>query len=258
MKTGENNNSKEKKGALVKYNSSKEIDNIKKDGSPNFTNIGRYAVNGAVHYANAIIEHTSTYSEAIAIGLNGYDEENERILEIDVEYISLENYCIPKHIGKYIDLTFLYPNNLEKFPDKIDKSSLTEEEIEAKAKEYENEIETKLKKLNQVMQDDLKISVDSRVELVTGMIMAALGVEGKVAPLAISDLKGETDKKNNDGVVIINKIDSFLEERNLPQEKKEMIINDLPLLNISILLVDSLMFLMHGLIFQIVIKTMLS
>ena len=33
--------------------------------------------------------------------------------------------------------------------------------------------------------------------------------------------------KTNDGRIIINKIDSFLEERNLPQEKKEMIINDL-------------------------------
>lgn len=77
------------------------------------------------------------------------------------------------------------------------------------------------------MQDDLKISVGSRVQLVTGMIMASLGVEGKVAPLEIADLKGESGSKTNDGQVIISKIDSFLEERNLPQEKKAMIINDL-------------------------------
>jgi hypothetical protein len=77
------------------------------------------------------------------------------------------------------------------------------------------------------MQDDLRISVGSRVELVTGMIMAGLGVENKVAPLEIKELKGETGKKTNDGYTIINKIDSFLEERNLPDEKKAMIINDL-------------------------------
>lgn len=77
------------------------------------------------------------------------------------------------------------------------------------------------------MQDDLKISVGSRVELVTGLIMAGLGVDNKVSPLEINDLKGETGSKVNDGIVIINKIDSFLEERNLPQEKKHMIINDL-------------------------------
>lgn len=104
---------------------------------------------------------------------------------------------------------------------------MTDEEIERKAKEFENEIETKLKKLNQTMQDTLKISVGSRVELVAGMIMAGLGVDNKVAPLAIAELKGESGSKSNDGHMIINKIDSFLAERNLPQEKKAMIINDL-------------------------------
>lgn len=49
--------------------------------------------------------------------------------------------------------------------------------------------------------------------------MAGLGVDNKVSPLEINDLKGETGSKVNDGIVIINKIDSFLEERNLPQEK---------------------------------------
>lgn len=124
-------------------------------------------------------------------------------------------------------LYFLLSKNQEKFVEEIDKIGLTEEELEAKAKEFENEIEIKLKKLNQVMQDDLKISVGSRVELVTGMIMASLGVDGIVAPLEITDLKGESSNKSNDGTIIINKIDSFLEKRNLPQEKKEMIIYDL-------------------------------
>ena len=215
------------KGNLIKLNSDGEIDNKKKDGSPNYTNINKYAVNGAVHYANAIIKHTKSYKEVVAIGLNGYDEAGTRIYEIDAYYLSLDNYCIPKRIKAYSDLSFLLTKNQEKFVEEIDKIGLTEEELEAKAKEFENEIEIKLKKLNQVMQDDLKISVGSRVELVTGMIMASLGVEGKVAPLEITDLKGEGGSKTNDGRIIINKIDSFLEERNLPQEKKDMIINDL-------------------------------
>lgn len=215
------------KGSLIKLNSDGEIDNKKKDGTPNYTNINKYAVNGAVHYANAIIEHTNSYKEVVAIGLNGYDEAGSRIYEIDAYYVSLENYCIPKRIKAYTDLSFLLSKNQEKFVEEIDKIGLTEEELEAKAKEFENEIEIKLKKLNQVMQDDLKISVGSRVELVTGMIMASLGVDGKVAPLEITDLKGEGSNKSNDGTMIINKIDSFLEEKNLPQEKKEMIINDL-------------------------------
>lgn len=215
------------KGSLIKQNAEGEIDNKKKDGAPNYPNINKYAVNGAIHYANAIIEHTTSYKEVIAIGVNGYDEAGTRIYEIGAYYVSLDNYCIPKKIKAYSDLSFLLSKNQEKFIEEIDKIGLTEEELEAKAKEFENEIEIKLKKLNQVMQDDLKISVGSRVELVTGMIMASLGVEGTVAPLEIANLKGEGGNKTNDGRIIINKIDSFLEKRNLPQEKKEMIINDL-------------------------------
>lgn len=218
---------KGKKGDFIKLNSSGEIDNKTKDGSPHFNNINKYAVNGAIHYANAIIEHTESYKEVIAIGINGYYQSDKIKLELGVYYVSAENYFIAKKIDDYDDLTFLLPNNIDELIDKITNLNLTSEEIEKKSKEVENDIEIKLKNLNQVMQDDLKISVGSRVELVTGLIMAGLGVDNKVSPLEINDLKGETGSKVNDGIVIINKIDSFLEERNLPQEKKHMIINDL-------------------------------
>lgn len=218
---------KGKKGDFIKLNSSGEIENKTKDGSPHFSNINKYAVNGAIHYADAIIEHTESYKEVIAIGLNGYYQLDKIKLELGVYYVSAENYFIPKKIDDYDDLTFLLPNNIDELIDRINKLNLTPEEIEKKSKEVENDIEIKLKNLNQVMQDDLKISVGSRVELVTGLIMAGLGVDNKVSPLEINDLKGEIGSKVNDGTVIINKIDSFLEERNLPQEKKHMIINDL-------------------------------
>ncbi len=215
------------KGSFIKLNSQGEIENKKSDGTPNYVNINKYAVNGAIHYANAIIENTESYKDVIAIGLNGYYENKEMVKEIGVYYVSSTNYCIPKQIYSYTDLSFLLPENIDDFFNKISELNLTDEEIEMKSKEIENDIEIKLKKLNQTMQDDLKISVGSRVELVTGLIMAGLGVSNKVSPLEISDLKGETGSKTNDGITIINKIDSFLEERNLPQEKKQMIINDL-------------------------------
>ena len=95
------------KGSLIKLNSDGEIDNKKKDGTPNYTNINKYAINGAIHYANAIIEHTNSYKEVVAIGLNGYDEAGSRIYEIDAYYVSLENYCIPKRIKAYTDLPIM-------------------------------------------------------------------------------------------------------------------------------------------------------
>lgn len=216
------------KGNFIKLNANGEIDNVTKDNKPNYTNINKFAVNGAIHYANAVLDYTSSYDEVIAIGLNGYKNSDGTIqTEIGVYYISKSNYKIPKKIGEFSDFSFLYAENQDDLMEKIDRLNLTEEEIEAKAKEYENQIEEKLKSLNQKMQDDLQISVGSRVELVTGMIMAGLGVENKVSPLEITDLKGNNATKDNDGIVIINKISSFLEEKNLPGEKKAMIINDL-------------------------------
>lgn len=216
------------KGQLIKQNSNGEIENFTKDKSPHFSNIQKYAVNGAVHYSNAIIDNTESFKEVIAIGLNGYKQDDDNIkTELGVYYISSDNFCIPKLIGEYSDLTFLLNENIDSFITEINNINLSLEEIETKAKEYESVIELKLKNLNRIMQDTLKISVGSRVELISGMIMAGLGVESKVSPLDVLDLKGEEGSKSNDGYVIINKIDSFLEERNLPKEKKDMIINDL-------------------------------
>lgn len=215
------------KGDFIKVNSNNEIDNFTKDGSFNFNNISKYAVNGSIHYGNAILNETKSYNEVISIGVNGYEEQGSLTVEIGAYYISKDNYNIPKKIDDYGDLSFLLNENIDTLLKQIENINLTATEIEQKTKEYENDIEIKLKKLNQIMQDDLKISVGSRVELITGMIMAGLGVENKVAPLEINDLKGETGSKQNDGYVILNKISSFLDERNLPQEKKNMIVSDL-------------------------------
>ena len=214
-------------GDLVKFNKEGQIDNYNKNNEPKFSNISKYAVNGAIHYANAIIANTLSYKEVVAIGMNGFYAGSDIITEFGVYYVSADNYCIPKKIGEYSDLSFLYNENIDQFIDEIDSLSLSDEEIEQKSKEYENEIEDKLKTLNQTMQDDLQIGVGSRVELVAGMIMAGLGVENKVSPLETTDLKGETGKRTNDGKKIIDKISDFLSEKNLPDEKREMIVNDL-------------------------------
>ena len=160
--------------------------------------------------------------------MNGYKDVTKEITtEFGIYYVSKENFLLPKEIGKYSDLSFLRKDCLDALIEKIDSLNLSEEEKEKKTKDFENQIEVKLKALNQKMHDDLKISVGSRVQLVTGLIMAALGVTNKVSPLQLSDLKGDMGKNSNDGKIVINKISDFLSEKNIPSEKKELIINDL-------------------------------
>lgn len=220
---------KGKKDALIKRDNDSELpDNLTKKGEPNYTNIAKYAVNGAVHYANAILRNT-TYKEVIAIGVNGYEETvSGTVYEVSVWYISRQNLFIPKEVALYSDLSFLLPKHQKNLLDKIANIGLSDEEIEQQKSKLEDDIERKLKDLNQKMQDELQIVVNQRVQLVTGLIMAGLGVkEGdnyKVLPLQEEDLHGDTDEDNNDGAVIMRKIKSYLKNKNLPTEKIDMIV----------------------------------
>ena len=215
------------KGALIKRNAAGTPDNTTKDGEPNYANIAKYAVNGAIHYANAILKYAPSYKEVIAIGVNGYEERTGEIQhELSVWYISKENLFIPKEVAQCTDLSFLQPQHKALFFEQLKNIDLTEEEIEQEKLKLEDDIEAKLKDLNQKMHEELQIVVNQRVQLVTGLIMAGLGVqengEYKVKPLQIEELQGNDDEENNDGAVIMRKIKSYLKNKHLPKEKIEM------------------------------------
>jgi type I restriction-modification system DNA methylase subunit len=216
------------KGKLVKLNTHGDVENFTEKGERNYSNINGFAVNGAVHYANAILDFTKSYKEVIAIGINGYQEaDNTLNIEIGVYYVSAKNLGVAKKVDDFSDLSFLAPFNFDTFIGEVEQLKLSPEELDAHSHNIEVRMETGLKNLNQSMHDDLRISVGDRVPLIAGMIMAGLGVPHKVAPLDVPDLKGETGENNNDGNVIINKIRDFLSERDLPREKKNMIVTDL-------------------------------
>ena len=142
--------------------------------------------------------------------------------EVDVWYISKENLFVPKHVGLYDDLSFLDAANTSYFIQKLHSLSLTPEELEERKLKLEDEIERKLKALNQSLHDEQQIVVNNRVQLVAGLIMAGLVADG-VQPLRVEDLAGIDDDENNDGQVVMYKIKMYLLHKNLPEEKIEMI-----------------------------------
>lgn len=210
------------------------VSNRTAKGDVDYKRINRYAINGAIHYAEAIVRGTKSYKETIAIGVNGWQSADDMLqTEMAVYYVSQDKLCMPKKIADYSDFSFLKKSDLDELIEKIDELELTDFEKEEKTREIENAIEVKLKALNQRMEDKLAISVEMRVSLVSGMIMAGLGVEDKVSPLDVSDLKGDNGERSHDGVIIHNKIASFLDARDLPSGKKQMILDVLsvPLLH---------------------------
>lgn len=210
------------KGYLIKLDANNCVENSNAKGAI-YTNIGKYAVNGAVHYAHAILEKAQSYDEVIAVGVNGYKQDNTIHYEVDAWYVAKKNFNIPKHIASYSDLSFLFTKNIPALLSTIDSLELTEVELEAKRAELENNIETELKDLNQKMRDVLSIDESQRVQLITGLIMAGLGVPERVKPLEVTDLKGELDDDNSDGQVIMNKVRAYLKAKKLPAQKIKMI-----------------------------------
>lgn len=204
-----------------------EVENLDKNGNFNFSNISDYALNGAVHYANAILDYTD-YDEVIAVGINGYEDTKELKQEYAFYYLNRKNLSVPKKIGDFKDLSAFSKENLSDLLHIIDSLSLSEKEREKTIESLESDIESKLNTLNQFLHDELlNINPNMRVALLVGMIMAAQGVKDKVSPLKPDALKGELGANSNDGIIFINKIKDFLAERKLPQEKIALLINEL-------------------------------
>ena len=218
------------KDKLVKLDDEGKVENRNKNknNEPHYQNIKNFAVNGAVHYANAILHYTN-YTEIIAIGMTGYKDETGNLqYEIAVYYVSTKNLGLGQEVKKYSDFTFLKKENFADFLEEIKKLSITEQEFEKLKNIRELEIDSSLVKLNNdIYKNEQGISEQDRLCLVVATIMATLGVPDKVSPLEKKDLKSSTEKGNTDGEILMEKIEKFLSERNLPEDKKNVIIRTL-------------------------------
>ncbi len=216
------------KDKLVKLDSEGKVANKTAKNQPDFKNINSYAVNGAVHYANALLHYTS-YTDIIAIGMTGFKDDSGNLeYEIGVYYVSKSNFGIGQKVDDYTDFSFLKKTNFDKFIDKVKKLRLTQDEIERLKEQREQEINTSLVKLNNdIYQNEKGLSERDRVYLVAASIIATLGVPGKVAALEKQELKSSTEEENRDGDIILRKIKAFLNEKNLPLEKRELIVRTL-------------------------------
>ena len=201
-----------------------QVENKTAKNEPNFKNINSYAVNGAIHYANALLHHTS-YTDIIAVGMTGYKDDFGKLQhEIGVYYVSKKNLGAGQKVGDYTDFSFLAPKNFDSFIEQVENLSLSQEELEKLKEKREQEITASLVKLNNdIYQNEKGLGEKDRVYLVAASIIATLGIPGKVAPLEKEDLKSSVERNNTDGDIILRKINSFLAEKHLPESKKDLI-----------------------------------
>lgn len=216
------------KDKLVKLDSDGVVENRTAKNEPHFKNINSFAVNGAVHYANALLHHTS-YTDIIAIGVTGYRDESGKVHhQIGVYYVSKSNLGAGQKVGDFSDFSFLSPIHFDSFIEQVKNLSLSQTEIDRLKEQREKEIDTCLVRLNNdIYQNEKGLGENDRVYLVAASIIATLGIPGKVAPLEKSDLKSSIEEGNRDGEIIVRKIKAFLNEKNIPKEKKDLILRTL-------------------------------
>lgn len=216
------------KDKLEKLDSNGRVENRTSKNEPIFKNINGYAVNGAVHYASALLHHTS-YTDIIAIGMTGCKDEAGAIqYQIGVYFVSKSNLGVGQKVGEYKDLSFLAPKHFDSFIETVKSLHLSQEEIEKIKEQREKEIDASLVNLNNdIYQNEKGLGENDRVYLVAASIIATLGIPGKVAPLEKSDLKSSVEKGSTDGEIIIRKIQAFLDGKQIPVEKKDLILRTL-------------------------------
>lgn len=213
---------------LEKLDADGNVENRTAKNEPNFKNIKEYAVNGAIHYANALLHHTS-YTDIIAIGVTGFKDNKGKLqIKIGVYYVSKSNLGIGQKVSDFSDLSFFKGSNFDEFVKSLKDLNLSHDELEKIKQKREKEIDTSLIKLNNDIYNNEKgLGENDRVYLVAASIIATLGIPGKVAPLEKSQLKSSPEQGNTDGEILMRKIKAFLECKNIPTDKKELIIRTL-------------------------------
>lgn len=216
------------KDKLVKLDKEGKVANKNSKNETDFSNINSYAVNGAVHYANAVLHYTN-YTKIIAIGMTGFINDLGKLEhKIGVYYVAKENFGYGQKVGEYTDFSFLKKENFNDFIDKINNLSLPQERIDKLKEDRELEITKSLVKLNNdIYQKEKGLGENDRIYLVSASIMATLGIPGKVKPLEKQELMSSQEHGRRDGDIILTKIKAFLKEKNLPQEKQDLILRTL-------------------------------
>ena len=202
-----------------------------KKGDPNYSAAQQYAVNGALHYGEAILD-AHAYDEVVVIGINGTTLTADGSVsdpELSAYYVSRRNDCVPKPIDGF-DFARLKSSNIDAFFAVLDDLNLTDAERERLKRDREEALEGAIKDIHQRIYDDADIrtllTTNQKLFFFCGLIMAGLATEG-VCPLTVSDLHSNDDADDNDGKAVLRRAKSFLKKKGCPDEKVRTVLGQL-------------------------------
>jgi type I restriction enzyme M protein len=186
-------------------------DKIKND----IKSVQNYATNGAIHYAQCAIM-SKKYKEIIAIGISGDNVINVKIQVYYVFGATDETY---KLVESYTTLDFL--ESKKSFEEFYKAATLTEDEKHKILIDSQAKLQEYAKKLNKLMYNHA-ITAPQRVLYVSGMLLAMQDLADIKKGLLPDDLKGINLDNQRDGDTIVNQIENYLTLKEIPQDKKNL------------------------------------
>lgn len=204
-----------------KLNNKKHIAETKDGLKFDDRSVSNYAVNGAVYYAQNMIA-SGKYQEVVAIGISG--DSNEAV-QISVYYV-FGSSAKPKFMKNYTSLDFL--ENQSTFENFYEDASLSEKDKHQILINSQESLRKHAKNLN-VLMNNHNIPVDQRVVYVSGMLLSMQDVVNKDGVkiddgLIPDDLKGTQTDTKRDGIKIVNQIKEYLAQKEIPQEKRNLML----------------------------------
>lgn len=216
------------KGKLEKLTKDGDIELVSGGKNP-YSAVMNFAVNGALHYGNAILAE-GTYKEVVIVGINGTTVSEDGLIsdpEIKAYYVSQKNNGIPKEI-KDFEFVMMADRNIDDFFAMLDTLNLTDAELEKLKRNKEELLEKSIKDIHQRIYDDNEIknllSTNDKLYFFCGLIMAGLTTEG-VKPLEVDDFDSNDDADDNDGTKIIVRTKSFLRKKKCSSDKIKMVVD---------------------------------
>ena len=218
-------------GGIVGITQYKNDTKAHKKGDPNYSVVQQYAVNGALHYGNAILANRA-YDEVVVIGVNGSELDaagQVKDPECRAYYVSRRNDCVPKLIDPF-DFSQMKGQNIDAFFKRLDLLSLTGAEREKLKRDREESLEESIKAIHQRIYDDGDVKnllgTNEKLYLFCGLIMAGLTTEG-VRPLEAADFYSNDDGVDNDGELVLTRARSFLRKKGCSSQKVDMVLGHL-------------------------------
>ncbi|ELD0487563.1 N-6 DNA methylase, partial [Escherichia coli] len=202
----------------------KMLVNENKDGiRMDSKSVGQYAVNGAIFYAQSMID-SGRYSEVVAVGVAGDNSDNAEI-RVYLVFGSHDEGI------KYLESVkcFDFMSNNTAFDSFYEKAKLTEQERHKILIDSKDKLSKYASRLNKLMHNH-NITAPQRVLYVSGMLLAMQEIRGKngevlIKGLTPDDLFGHPSDRLRDGAEIFRQIEAFLEYKNIEAGKRKLMLS---------------------------------